>query len=122
MYPHPSVHHIFEFYRLGDILNSFLATCPSSHTLQEVEIALGPITVTPDSLCSYFYNASAGDVNMDSPGKGGKPSKRAMQQEEAEGAAAKLEEAIQAENLSPEDAQSVVDATRRRLNKQLRLG
>ena len=65
---------------------------------------------------------AAGDVNMDSPGKGGKPSKRAMQQEDVEGAANKLEEAIQAENLSPEDVQAVVDATRRRLNKKLRLG
>ena len=45
-----------------------------------------------------------------------------MQQEEVEGAATKLEEAIKAENLSPEDVQAVVDATRRRLNKKLRVG
>ena len=65
---------------------------------------------------------TAGDVNMGSPGAGAKPSKRTMQQEEVEGAATKLEEAIQAENLSPEDVQAVVDATRRRLNKKLRMG
>jgi len=64
-YPNPVVHHIFEFYRLGDILNAFLATCPSTNTLREVEIVLGPINITPDSLCGYYFNSNAGDVNKD---------------------------------------------------------
>ena len=63
----------------------------------------------------------AGDVDMGSPGKGTK-AKRSMQQEDIEGAANKLEEAIQAENLSPDDVEAMLDATRRRLNKKLRLG
>ena len=63
----------------------------------------------------------AGDVDMGSPGKGTK-AKRSMQQEDIEGVATKLEEAIKAENLSPDDVEAMLDATRRRLNKKLRLG
>ena len=77
-------------------------------------------------------SGKADDVDMGAPqagpgpgagqGTGAKPSKRAMQQEEVEGPAIKLEESIKVENLSPEDIQAVVDATRKRLTKKLRVG
>ena len=65
---------------------------------------------------------AAGGAKMGDPGDATRHGKRAMQQEDVEGAASKLEEAIQAETLSPDDVQAVVEATRRRLNKKLRLG
>ena len=45
-----------------------------------------------------------------------------MQQEEVDGAAIKLEEAIKAETMSPEDFQAVVEAARKRLSKKMRVG
>ena len=72
--------------------------------------------------------AGKNDVNMESPGAGGgqnaraNPSKRTMQQEEVDGAAIKLEEAIKAETMSPEDFQAVVEAARKRLSKKMRVG
>ena len=50
------------------------------------------------------------------------PAKRTMPQEAVEGAAVKLEEAIEVENLSQEDIQAVVEAARRKLTKKLRVG
>ena len=72
--------------------------------------------------------AGKNDVNMESPGAGGgqsaraNPSKRTMQQEEVDGAAIKLEEAIKAETMSPEDFQAVVEAARKRLSNKMRVG
>ena len=61
---------------------------------------------------------------MHSEARGGAAStgKITMQQEEVDGAASKLDETNKAESLSPEDIQAVVDATRKRLTKKMRVG
>ena len=61
---HPSIWHVFEVYRLGDVLNAFLAASPTQGALGKIDIALGPIKIASYAKCFPAINASSSGVRQ----------------------------------------------------------
>ena len=56
---HPAIWRVFEVYKLGDVLNAFIASSPNSTALERTEIALGSITISGFSKCYPALNRNA---------------------------------------------------------------
>ena len=67
---HPAIWHVFEVYKLGDVLNAFIASSPNASALSNTELALGSIGISAYAKCypalnSKAVGASAASFGMD---------------------------------------------------------
>ncbi len=59
---HPAIWHTFEVYKLGDVLNAFIASTNNASSLKNREIVLGPIEISEKAQCYPAINLNAAGV------------------------------------------------------------